>query len=98
MKNGVYREVWDLDSIFPGGSESPQLVEHLRNTERKIKDFNSKVGSFVSSKCIAEPVEVTELIRLISEIEMNVSQAKSFVVCLLAQNPKDQKASTLEDK
>ncbi|AVQ98417.1 pantothenate kinase [Oceanobacillus iheyensis] len=98
MKKGIYREVWDLDSIFPGGSESPQLVEHLRSTERKIKGINSRVGSFVSPKCIAEPVEVAELIKEISEIKMNVSQAKSFIVCLLAQKPKDQKATTLEDK
>ncbi|WP_042224322.1 M3 family oligoendopeptidase [Oceanobacillus manasiensis] len=98
MNNGVYREVWDLDSIFPGGSESPQFVEHLRSTEIKIKDFNSKIGSIVSPKSIAEAEEVAELIKLISEIEMNVLQAKSFVVCLLAQNPKDQKAPTLDDK
>ncbi|MCU4715895.1 hypothetical protein OCE25_26945 [Bacillus cereus] len=40
------RQVWNLDSLFQGGSESSQLHEHIRHLEIEISEFEKKTNSF----------------------------------------------------
>ena len=47
METTKYREVWELDSLFPGGSESSQLLKHIKELEGKVYTFANHVSYFL---------------------------------------------------
>lgn len=98
MSEKKYLQVWNLDSLFPGGSESSQLHEHIRHLEVEIYEFEEKLNYFNTPQEINESIKVAALIDYIGDIRINISQADSFITCLLAENPKDQHAITLRGK
>lgn len=92
----MYPEVWDLDVFFPGGSESPQLREHLNLITPKIVTFEEKVQHFQVPNSIEDQEKIARIIEEINEIRLNIGQARSFISCLLAQDTADKKASLLQ--
>lgn len=98
MSETKYRQVWNLDSLFLGGSQSSQLHEHIRHLEIEISEFEKKTNSFNVPQKINESINVAVLIEYIGDIRTNISQANSFITCLLAQSPKDQHAIILQGK
>jgi oligoendopeptidase F len=92
----MYPEVWDLDVFFPGGSESPQLREHLNLITPKIVTFEEKVQQFQVPNSIEDQEKIARIIEEINEIRLNIGQARSFISCLLAQDTTDKKASLLQ--
>lgn len=98
MKETKYKRVWDLNKLFFGGSESLQLREHLEELEMKVNHLEERLNLFCIQHYKYDTSTITALIDLISEIQINLSHANSFVTCLLAQNSKDQFAPTLRGK
>lgn len=98
MKETEYLQVWNLDKLFPDGSQSSQFREHLKQLEIKVSKFEEKLKFFHTPKELNESLKVVDIIEYIIDIRMNLSQANSFITCLLAQNPKDQSATTLRGK
>ncbi|WP_174615785.1 M3 family oligoendopeptidase [Virgibacillus ihumii] len=96
MKDIRYRKIWDLDTLFPGGSESHQLSKHIEGLVGMVSEFKSKADCFHTPQDVGDSIKVAELIDYISTITTHLSEANSFTTCLLAQNPKDQKASSLQ--
>jgi oligoendopeptidase F len=96
MTKLMYPEVWDLDVFFPGGSESPQLREHLDSITPMIASFEEKVNVFQVPQTVTDVEKITEILDAINVIRLNLGQARSFVSCLLAQNTTDKKASILQ--
>lgn len=96
MTKVMYPEVWDLDVFFPGGSESPQLREHLDQLAPKIASFEEKVLQFQVPQSLSDAYKIEEIIEYIRDIRIQIGQARSFIGCLLAQNTKDKKASILQ--
>lgn len=96
MGETKYSQVWNLDSLFQGGSKSSQLHEHIRYLEQEISEFEEKANSFIVPQKINASIHVAVLVEYIGDIRTNISQANSFITCLLAQNPKDQDAIILQ--
>ncbi|MBM7664086.1 pepF/M3 family oligoendopeptidase [Solibacillus kalamii] len=93
-----YEMNWNLDSIFLGGSKSNQFLNHLNELEVHIHNFKRSVASFNAPPATGEGANIAELVSKIGETRIHLSQANSFVTCLLSQNPKDQDAATLRGK
>ena len=92
MAKTSFSEVWDLDVIFPGGSDSPEFRKHLQEGKSLIESFRAETGKW-------EPVEgggnAAALYSLLSSFEKtakNIRQAGAFLSCLKAQNTEDKKA------
>lgn len=83
-------QVWDLDSIFPGGSESPEFQSFLETLEKDLKQLHDKIHSNEASVD-----EVTNWILEVQELAKSIRQAGAFLSCLNAQNVKDSKARQL---
>lgn len=98
MRETKYRYVWDLEKLFADGSQSSQFSEHLKLLETKVYEFEEKLNCFNTPQKINDSFKVAGIIEYIIDIQMNLSQASSFITCLLAQNPKDHNASTLRGK
>ena len=41
-----YIDTWDLDSIFPGGTKSPELQTKLHNLKEEIQQYEKMIGEW----------------------------------------------------
>jgi pepF/M3 family oligoendopeptidase len=90
------RQTWDLESIFPGGSDSPALAGHLDTVEATTDALRAKVEGGAPAAGTAQWrtywSEVLEQIQHLGEMAV---QGYAFVGCLNSQNTKDRKAKVL---
>ncbi|MEH7225601.1 M3 family oligoendopeptidase [Bacillus sp. JJ1566] len=94
MNKASYSMVWNLDNLF---TDSSQLQNHIKQLKIKIEDFEEELNDFG----ILQENEVHKLesaLKFIGDIKVNLSEANSFITCLLAQNPKNQNAMNLREK
>lgn len=97
MNKGLSQR-WNLDSIYPGGSVSPQFEAVLRAIEEGVARFRERMAA-VSAP--ASPGEVGPLAEAVLELEAltkKAHQAAAFTSCLTAQDTSDQKAKLLRAK
>ncbi|MEB2300414.1 M3 family oligoendopeptidase [Lysinibacillus xylanilyticus] len=98
MLKSSYPIVWNLESIFQGGGKSSQFSDHINRLEVFVQDLEFCVKSFTTSLEKNEVNKVIHIVEKIGNIRLNLSQANSFITCLLAQNPADQDAAILRGK
>ncbi len=91
----TYSKKWDLDTLYPGGSDSEQLSSLMENLEEEIRKIGETVLGF--GKEGTEPI-VPQLIRLFKKLQAVMSgvvEAEDFITCLYADNVRDEKAGQL---
>ncbi|MBO0959415.1 M3 family oligoendopeptidase [Neobacillus sp. MM2021_6] len=98
MTATTYSEVWNLDIFFKGGSDSPELQDHLLQTEELINQFESKVNNWTPVSSLEDAKYLQELLADLESSAKKLIQAGAFVGCLLAQNTEDKKAYSLDAK
>ncbi|MFK3958823.1 M3 family oligoendopeptidase [Guptibacillus hwajinpoensis] len=98
MEKISYPKVWNLDNIFYGGSKSSQFLDHIKGLEELIHELEGNVESFTSLILTNEISNIVDLVGNVGKIRLHITQANSFITCLLAQNPKDQDAASLRGK
>lgn len=87
--------VWELDSIFPGGSGSSALQEHLDRLDRRIASARERFPQIPAPKGPEEAGPIAEAVQELQEIHSALHQAQAFISCLLAQDTADRKAPVL---
>ena len=85
-----YEQVWDLDSIFPGGSESNEFQGFLENLETELKQFQKDLD-----EADHEVKTWAAMVVKAQEIGKKVRESGAFISCLSAQNVKDEGAKML---
>jgi oligoendopeptidase F len=98
MEKISYPKVWNLDKVFMGRGKSSQFLDHINRLEDLVHELEGSVTSFITPLSADKVIKVVHLIENIGNIRLYVSQATSFITCLLAQNPKDQDAAILRGK
>lgn len=98
MEKISYPKVWNLDKIFMGGGKSSQFLDHMNQLEDLIHELEGSLTSLITPLSTNEVTKVVHIIENIGNIRLYLSQATSFITCLLAQNPKDQDAASLRGK
>lgn len=88
-------KVWNLDNLFPGGSESSSFGNYVKRLELEITELEEKLSLFDNLLEISESVGIESFIKNLGDIREKLSQANSFITCLTAQNTKDQGAVVL---
>ncbi|MDT2739739.1 M3 family oligoendopeptidase [Enterococcus canintestini] len=84
----MYALTWDLDSIFPGGSQSKELTDRMELLEEQLKDYQSKVKNFeVKDRDIT--ANLTTLLNLREKIANGFSQCSSFLNALMSADVTD---------
>jgi len=89
------RQTWDLENIFPGGSESPELAAYMDALDKDIAAYKDQVAAQALPATIADAQPWVELIDAAQEIGRRFRQMGAFIGCLNSQNMKDQKAKLL---
>lgn len=84
----MYALTWDLDSIFPGGSQSKELTDRMELLEEQLKDYQSKVKNFeVKDRDIT--ANLATLLNLREKIANGFSQCSSFLNALISADVTD---------
>lgn len=87
---------WDLDSIYPGGSSSPQFEAELRAIEEGVARFRERMGAVSAPKSPEEVGPLASAVRELEALTKKAHQAAAFTLCLTAQDTGDQKAKLLQ--
>ncbi|MGX7030229.1 M3 family oligoendopeptidase [Vagococcus zengguangii] len=91
----TYAINWDLESIFPGGSSSPQLQARLDKLNTQITSFTELVETWDIHQDAPTFNELTNVIATIDEISKGFSQTGSFINAIQSADVHDKKAGTL---
>lgn len=87
-------ETWDLESIFAGGSESPELAVYLRGLEADLTAAEQEgLPDGLTDETKARWVGS---IQRLYDLGERLRQAGSFVGCLAAQDVQDERALQLD--
>ncbi|WP_163970846.1 M3 family oligoendopeptidase [Oceanobacillus halotolerans] len=95
-KTETYLPRWDLDSIFPGGSESEQYDTYVKNVTNDLDKLDKLVNKFELKE--GNTKALNDIVTLLEQTTKKVKEASSFVSCLSAQDVKDEGAKQLVGK
>lgn len=87
--------VWDLDSIFSGGSDSEQLQTYFQETEALLEQLDTRMTSFAKQPVETSIENFIELVNLIRMTRVHIGEISAFISCLTAQDVTDKKAKLL---
>jgi oligoendopeptidase F len=95
LLNQPLQQIWDLEAIFPGGSDSPQFAAFLKETQANVAAFQLKSKSTAPLQGPEDSAKLEELVNFLQSILKSIREADSFVACLAAVDQKDKKAALL---
>ncbi|HBG02701.1 MAG TPA: oligoendopeptidase [Firmicutes bacterium] len=87
------QQTWDLESIFPGGSSSPELHQQLDAVGAKITALRQRVGDLTPDLTLAQ---FRTLVQDMQDIQTYLGQCRAFIGCLTAQDVRDSEAKLLQ--
>lgn len=96
MDNNKYRVKWDLERLYSGGSDSKQFRLLLEMVEIMIHKFEDEIKKMSSALITLDIANIKRMLDEATKIRANLSEASSFISCLLAINPKASNASALQ--
>lgn len=89
---------WDLEKIFPGGSQSEELNRFMEDLKQRLDALKEKITSGKAPQTLEEAENWAKVIDTIQEVSRRLVEAGAFLSCLTAQNVKDEKAKLLYGK
>jgi len=91
-------QTWDLDVLFPGGSESPQFAAFLDALQADIAALRTKLTNVSLPTTAAQLPTWSPLLTEVQAIGKRIRQAGAFVSCLNAQSMTDQGAKIAQGR
>lgn len=97
MMKKVYKETWDMESVFPGGSDSKAFQEKFKDTKEQLAELKELIGTFdFKNEDISHISDhITVFLDQYSSIRSAISEMGSFVGGLISADVNDQKAVQL---
>ncbi|WP_026905931.1 M3 family oligoendopeptidase [Paucisalibacillus globulus] len=92
-----YEKIWDLDVIFPGGSESKEFKDYLKNVETEMEELSILVTEYKPE----EKNPISLLANIVKKLETTMKKLResfAYISCLSAQDVKDENANILVGK
>ncbi|MBC8081417.1 MAG: M3 family oligoendopeptidase [Gorillibacterium sp.] len=87
--------VWNLDSIFPGGSSSIEFKAFLDELKTRTEAFRDSLEAADAPNSVEAADPFRSLLEELQVILKCLRQAESFTGCLAAENQSDRKAVAL---
>lgn len=87
-----FSQTWNLDTIFPGGSDSLQFAAFMDELRADLEAIGGKIEGAGGSVTQEELKALVDELQSVSE---RLKEADAFTGCLAAQNQKDKKAVAL---
>jgi pepF/M3 family oligoendopeptidase len=93
----TYQMVWDLDSIFSGGSNSQEFKDYLNSLEMALAGFQTELDDMKTANN-TETALWAEYLERSQKLSKKVREAGAFISCLTAQDVTDEQAKLLGGK
>ncbi|MBP2097599.1 M3 family oligoendopeptidase [Enterococcus rivorum] len=91
-----YSTIWDLESIFPGGSASTQLRLRIEKLQQQIAEYHKSVELW-NPMSDDDYSKLESILALQGAISNGFTQCHSFITGLLSADTKDSKAKVLSN-
>ncbi|KRM19795.1 oligoendopeptidase F2 [Ligilactobacillus hayakitensis DSM 18933 = JCM 14209] len=88
-----YSEVWDLESIFAGGSNSAAFQERLEKLKVEIKELEEKISTWQ-----ADAAGLKEILAVMTKVDEGLSQLGAFAEALSSADVTDSQALQLDSQ
>ncbi|MFB4166818.1 M3 family oligoendopeptidase [Virgibacillus sp. JSM 102003] len=98
MGGVLYPVNWNLDSLLNSGSNSIQLQYQIEYIENEVNNFEEKVNILKALEDSDDAKMVVDLIQVIENIKIHLSQISSLITCLLAEDVRDKNAATWKER
>lgn len=92
----LYSLSWNLESIFNGGSSSPDFIVFVEQTDKLVREMLKELKD--SGETVAEDEQLTLWTDKLQDILARLREADSFVACLTSQQMSDKRAVALTEK
>lgn len=89
-----YSLIWDLDSIFPNGSESKELKQRMTELKEQSQEYHHLIETWIPESPEGTQT-LAEILTLNGKIMDGFNQCDSFITALNSANTKDTKAKIL---
>jgi len=83
---------WDLDSLFPGATDSKEFEDFRKNINTDLKTLTNELEKLPPQLDDSNRQQWLDYILKIQDLTARVFDAESFAHCLVTQNVKDEKA------
>jgi oligoendopeptidase F len=88
--------VWDLESIFSGGSSSEAFAAYLNELETDVRKLQETLNQTAAPATLKDTEVFDPILELLQRCYVRISEGSAFVSCLSAQNQQDKKAAQLQ--
>ena len=85
--------VWDLESIFSGGSSSETFAAYLIELEEDVRKLQHLLNETAAPTSLEETAAFDPILELLQSCYIRISEGSAFVSCLSSQNQKGQKGN-----
>jgi pepF/M3 family oligoendopeptidase len=84
---------WDMESVFKGGSNSPELQQKMETIQSQIEEFGQKVQDWSPEKDAPGYEDLAAIFNLRETIENGLSESMTFSRGLLSADVNDKTAA-----
>jgi len=90
-----YSLKWDLEGIFPGGSQSEKLAAKIKDIKDQLIVYKEEVKGWDVPKTSVQVDSLQSVLAKTEKLEKAVSHVVAFLECATAQDVHDTKADQL---
>ncbi|WP_042145186.1 M3 family oligoendopeptidase [Paucisalibacillus sp. EB02] len=94
QQTSEYEKTWDLDVIFPGGSESIEFQEYLKIVETELNELSTLVMEYDPDKN-GNSLLLVDIVKTLEATMKKLRESFAYISCLSAQDVKDANANLL---
>ncbi|MGM7723994.1 M3 family oligoendopeptidase [Metabacillus sp. Hm71] len=98
MQTPIYKNSWNLETIFKGGSLSSEFTGYIAEIEQLVAELENIMKKWPVEFAVTDIKHLLDTLDNITYIKIKLEQAGSFVSCLQAQNTSDAQANLLRSK
>ncbi|HET7658253.1 MAG TPA: M3 family oligoendopeptidase [Bacillales bacterium] len=91
-------ETWDLEGIFPGGSESEEFASYIHQLGTDIEKLQGEIAGFPVLTTVEQADRLKHLFVQIEDVQARLHEASAFISCLTAQDVNDKEAVRLRGR
>lgn len=90
----TYQNTWDMDQVFPGGSDSPQFYEKLAALEKENARLAALVNEWQAEADSPEYGTLAEILQVHETVSKGLGETRTFMSGLASADTSDAKART----